>query len=400
MYTPQKLASFQVDGISRDSIVTIDAARLYDPETNGQSGKEIRFLSDGQAMRSTVCFGPYISLRAGFYVARLHGEMTGSFEVRFTRNKGQHILASQVIRAIDDALFFTIPDQASDFEIVVATTRDSMSFDLDRVELYRMTEREFSATKLLTPQLHEIAFLQNEPPLTNPGFVKGRNIRAGYLRGTYIASGAAQAILRDPDWIAAQEAAEGRSIAAPNHLLNLFLLIKYSPISGNIIEFGAFRGGTSLMIAALLKRLGSDRKVYALDTFAGMPASCDSNLDMHVPGGFSEASYEELVEVRDRRGLDNLVILKGLFEDTIDQIPREERRFFLAHVDCDIYDSVKFSINYTAAYAVKGAYLVFDDPLVFDCLGAFQAVEEELVQKRGLFAEQAYPHLVYRCPIE
>lgn len=172
--------------------------------------------------------------------------------------------------------------------------------------------------------------------------------------------------------------------------------LKYSNISGNLIEFGAFRGGTSLMMAPLLKQLGSNRKVYALDTFAGMPET-DPVLDAHTPGGFFEANYEDLMAVRDRHGLDNLVILKGLFQDTVSQIPVEDRKFFFAHVDCDIYESVKFSINYTAEHAVPGAYLVFDDPLVHDCLGAFQALEEELVQKRGLFAEQVYPHLVYRC---
>ena len=398
MYAPQTLKNVRLDTISDDNIVRIEAERLHDPIVSGPGNRKVQFKFKGETPGTTVCFGPYISLPAGFYLVQLYGTISGAFEILLTRNAGKHIIAGQVIGAMTDALFFQLPEGAEAFEVVVRTTRDSIAFSLDRVDLIRMSGDEFAATKLLPSKLHELRFLQTEAAGTGSGVSKGRNIRAGYLRGTYIARGEAEAILSDPDWIAAQEAAEGLSIVPRNCLFNLFLLLKYSNINGNIIEFGAFRGGVSLMIATLLKNLGSTRKVYALDTFEGMPESCNPVLDMHIPGGFADTNYEALVAIRDRRGLDNLVILKGLFQDTVGQIPENERKFFLAHIDCDIYESVKFSIDYAAKHAVDGAYLVFDDPLIYDCLGAFQAVEEELIQKRGLFAEQAYPHLVYRYP--
>jgi hypothetical protein len=398
MYAPQTLKNASLDAISGDNIVRIEAERLYDPNVNGPGNKKVRFSSKGEPPRTTVCFGPYISLPAGSYLVQLHGTISGAFEVFFTRSVGKHVIANQVIAAMTDAMVLQLPEAVEAFEVVVRTTRDSIAFTLDGVDLIRVNSDKFSATNLLPPSLHELRLLQTQPAAINPGVSKGRNIRAGYLRGTYIASGEAEAIAHDPDWIAAQEAAEDLSIVPRNCLFNLFLLLKYSNINGNIIEFGAFRGGVSLMMATLLKNLGSTRKVYALDTFEGMPESCNPVLDMHTPGVFSDTNYEALVAIRDRRGLDNLVILKGLFQDTVGQIPENERKFFLAHVDCDIYESVKFSIDYTAKHAVDGAYLVFDDPLIYDCLGAFQAVEEELIQKRGLFAEQAYPHLVYRYP--
>ena len=47
---------------------------------------------------------------------------------------------------------------------------------------------------------------------------------------------------------------------------------------------------------------------------------------------------------------------------------------------------------------VPEGYIVFDDPLHGSCLGAMQAIEETLLHEDRLFAEQMYPHPVYRYP--
>ena len=247
------------------------------------------------------------------------------------------------------------------------------------------------------PELAKLQLLQTAAVDENPGIEAGRNIGAGYLRGTGLEYGnLVPFIEQDPDWIAAMAASRGRSIVAPHRLMNLFLIIKYSEMSGNIIEFGAYTGGSSIFMAALSKRLGKPSKVFALDTFTGMPAS-DPLLDMHGAGDFP-ANFEELQLLKTELKLDNLILIKGLFQDGVRQIPAEERRFYVSHVDCDIYTSVRFSIAFAKEHAVPGAYIVFDDPLTSNCLGALKPVEQDLVQKEGLFAEQVYPHLVYRFP--
>jgi hypothetical protein len=249
----------------------------------------------------------------------------------------------------------------------------------------------------MLPELEKLQHLQTAPVDENPGIEAGRNIGAGYLRGTGLEYGKLLPFIeQDPDWIAAIAASRGRSIVAPHRLMNLFLIIKYSEMPGNIIEFGAYTGGSSIFMAALSKRLGKPSKVFALDTFAGMPDS-DPLLDMHGAGDFL-ANFDELQLLKTELQLDNLVLIKGLFQDGVRQIPAEESRFYLSHVDCDIYTSVRFSIAFTKEHAVPGAYIIFDDPLTSNCLGALKPVEEDLVQKEGLFAEQVYPHLVYRFP--
>jgi hypothetical protein len=249
----------------------------------------------------------------------------------------------------------------------------------------------------IPPELEKLLHLQTAPVDENPGIEAGRNIGAGYLRGTGLEYGKLVPFIEhDPDWIAAIAASRGRSIVAPHRLMNLFLIIKFSEMPGNIIEFGAYTGGSSIFMAALSKRLGKPSKVFALDTFTGMPDS-DPLLDMHGAGDFP-ANFDELQLLKTELQLDNLVLIKGLFENGVQQIPAEERRFYLSHVDCDIYTSVRFSIAFTKEHAVPGAYIIFDDPLTSNCLGALKPVEQDLVQKEGLFAEQVYPHLVYRFP--
>ena len=97
---------------------------------------------------------------------------------------------------------------------------------------------------------------------------------------------------------------------------------------GNIIEFGAYTGGSSIFMAALSKRLGRASKVFALDTFTGMPAS-DPLLDMHGAGDFP-GNLDELQLLKTKLQLDNLVLIKGLFQDAVRQIPAEERRFCIS----------------------------------------------------------------------
>jgi len=235
-------------------------------------------------------------------------------------------------------------------------------------------------------------------PDSDEGIDAGRNVRAGYSRGVGLEFGKLHPLIDDdPDWQAAYEVAQLRSIVAPQRLMNLFLIMKYSPITiGNVIEFGSYRGGSALLFAILAKRLRPNCKVYALDTFEGMPPT-DENLDRHRAGAFADTSFDELQSLKQDLKLDNLIILKGLFQETVKLIPLENRRLFLTHVDCDVYASVKFSIRYAKRNSVPGAYVIFDDPLTSDCLGSMKAMEEDLIQN-GCHAEQVYPHFVFRYP--
>ena len=148
-------------------------------------------------------------------------------------------------------------------------------------------------------------------------------------------------------------------------------------------------------MAEVCKALHPGTKVYALDTYEGMPA-VDTTRDAHRAGNFSDTGYEELKTVIARTGLDNLELVRGRFEDTSDELLKRVGKVRLVHVDCDIYSAVVYSYDVTIPYMVDGGYWAFDDALYSSCIGAMEAVEEAVVQRDRRFSEQSWPHLVYR----
>ena len=227
----------------------------------------------------------------------------------------------------------------------------------------------------------------------------GRSLHDGYQRGCGLMhTDLPVAIAADPLYRAAVEASGGWSIMTGAKQMDLFLLL--TRFLGrldchNVIEFGSYRGGNALFMAWILRDLHPEAKVYALDTYAGMPET-DSTRDVHYAGDFGDSSAAALEARRDALGLTNLVVVQGLFEDTFPAIAARDERFGLAHIDCDIYSAVKYAQTAVWPRMCRGGYVVYDDADVPSCIGATEAVEE-LVMERRLHAEQVWPHWVFRA---
>jgi predicted O-methyltransferase YrrM len=233
------------------------------------------------------------------------------------------------------------------------------------------------------------------------GFRKGRSVQEGYQRGWGLEFGELAArVAEDLDYRAALSAAEGRTMVAPPRLMNLFLILKFFAPAlppGHIVEYGSYRGGSALFMATIAARLLPGTRVLALDTYAGMPAT-DAAIDAHRPGDFADAGLDALRERGRALGLVNVDFIKGAFADTAPGTLRAAGAVRLAHIDCDIHDSVACAYDATVPFMVPGGYLVFDDSTTSSCLGATEVVEEIVVRRDGLLSEQIYPHHVFRAP--
>jgi len=228
---------------------------------------------------------------------------------------------------------------------------------------------------------------------------RGRNAYEGYQRGAGIIGGLRGLIARDPDYIEALSLAADRSILAPDKLCNLFLIIKfYLPKLefGHVIEFGSFRGGSAFFIASLAKKFLPGTMVYSLDTFEGMPAT-DKSIDAHNAQDFATTSLQEIEEAKTKLGLDNVHFVRGLFSSTADDVLRTAQRIRLAHIDCDIYESVRYAYSVIKPYMVPTGYYVFDDSTEPTCIGATEVVEDIVIRRDGLLSEQVFPHHVFRA---
>src|SRR5206468_7374084 len=128
---------------------------------------------------------------------------------------------------------------------------------------------------------------------------------------------------------------------APVNLANIYLIIRFfigRLASQDIVEFGSFRGGSAFFMARCLKEFFPDARVYALDTFDGMPDT--AAIDWHKTGDFRGADVHDVRSAAKMEGLDNLIVEKGLFQVTFPIVASKVTSFGLAHIDCDIFASV------------------------------------------------------------
>lgn len=232
------------------------------------------------------------------------------------------------------------------------------------------------------------------------GLRQGRNIYEGYQRGWGLQfGGLRQNILDDPLYQEAFAVASDRTIMSEENRMNIFLLLRFfldKIAFGHIVEYGSYRGGSAIFMAKVVKELYPGMKVFALDSFAGMPIT-DKAVDAHNMGDFSDSNIDSLQERVDELKLDNLVLVKGLFESTSDSVMTQAGKVSLAHIDCDIASAVKYSYESVMPFMVEGGYVVLDDATVSSCIGATEVVEDLLIRRDGLNSEQIWPHFVFRA---
>jgi predicted O-methyltransferase YrrM len=228
---------------------------------------------------------------------------------------------------------------------------------------------------------------------------KGRCVKAGEWRAFGLEFGRTSDIVSiDPLYKEACAVSSGRSIMAEQKRMNIFLIMKFflNRIStGHIIEFGSYKGGNALFMAHVARKLYPGMKVYALDTFDGMPKT-DKSVDWHRERDFHDADLDGLNALIERHNLDNLILVPGLFQDTVSDVLSKDGEFCFAHIDCDINSAVSYAYDAIKPAMVKGGYIAFDDPLTSSCIGAMEAVEDLLYHRDALYAEQMFPHPVFR----
>jgi len=206
-------------------------------------------------------------------------------------------------------------------------------------------------------------------------------------------------ILSDPLYQEAFAAASDLSIMSEGNRMNIYLLLRFFldkiPF-GHIIEYGSYRGGQAIFMAYVVQKLFPGMKVFALDTFEGMPQS-DKNVDAHNLGDFSDVDLDKLKARIDELNLDNLVVVKGLFENTNDSVMAQAGKVSLAHIDSDLAQSVKYSYEGVKPFMVDGGYIVFDDATISSCIGATEVIEDLVIRRDGLNSEQIWPQYVFRA---
>lgn len=168
------------------------------------------------------------------------------------------------------------------------------------------------------------------------------------------------------------------------------LLDMIERFDGAIIECGVHRGASLMGILHHLYRRGvATATLYGCDSFQGLPtptaedAQPDGSFHHRAaPGTFGDTS-RRFVEWRIRavRWPYEVRFLEGRFDRTLPTLG--SRRFLLAHVDCDLYESYRVCLRELYPRMLPGGYMVFDE---YDAPsgkypGSRRAIDEFLADK-------------------
>lgn len=143
-------------------------------------------------------------------------------------------------------------------------------------------------------------------------------------------------------------------------------------IPGDFIETGAWRGGATIFMRALLKdRNIQDRLVWVADSFQGLPPpnekySADKNSLHHLQEELS-VSLEEVLENFKKYGLldEKVRFLVGWFKDTLPTASIQ--KLAILRLDGDMYESTMDALEALYPKLSEGGYLIIDDWCLSGC---------------------------------
>ena len=157
-------------------------------------------------------------------------------------------------------------------------------------------------------------------------------------------------------------------------------------IDGDVIETGVWRGGTCILMRAILKSQEiTNRKVWVADSFEGLP--CPNPVLYPEDLGDTLYTFNELIvsidEVKNNFKKYNLldeqvVFLKGWFKDTISSAPIE--KLSILRLDGDMYESTIDVLFHLYPKLAIGGYCIIDD------WGAIPACKKAVEDYRRVFS--------------
>lgn len=171
-------------------------------------------------------------------------------------------------------------------------------------------------------------------------------------------------------------AAVGEHTLVDEHrLFELWSLARHRPdVDGDILEVGVWRGGSGALLARATQCAGSGARVFLCDTFRGVVKA--SARDSTYRGGEHSTSPASVNELLERLGLDNTIVLEGVFpEETASALG--DARIALCHIDVDVYESARDILHWVWPRLAQGGIVVFDDYGFQGCDGVTRLVNDE-----------------------
>ena len=181
---------------------------------------------------------------------------------------------------------------------------------------------------------------------------------------------------REQDFMRLYEQVKPYTMTSVEALFALYSGVNYvldRNILGDFVECGVWRGGSSLLVALILKQRGvTDRKVVLYDTFSGMPAPTEFDVDKYGRTGFQMmeeyaddvgwcyASLEDVSSIFKEQDFDFPVeFIEG---DVMATLPKQQlSSISLLRLDTDWYESTALEYELLYPKLSTGGVLIIDD---------------------------------------
>lgn len=162
------------------------------------------------------------------------------------------------------------------------------------------------------------------------------------------------------------------SVVPHEKLVFLWDCVSNAP-SGDLVEVGCWRGGSSLTIATAAQSFKPGSVFFICDTFKGVALTGEKD-NVAKDGDFGDTSREHVTQLLESRDLSNFRIVEGIFPHTSEQVTSKTISFL--HIDVDTYEGYKAILHWAQDKLVPGAIIVFDDYAYWGCKGVDLAVNE------------------------
>ena len=184
------------------------------------------------------------------------------------------------------------------------------------------------------------------------------------------------------------------SMSSVRRLVNTVKACRYvieNNIPGDFVECGVWRGGNAILAKKIFEHLNSDKKVWMFDTFEGMTAptnvdieainqiSAKNKFDESQTNTHNEWCYASLEDVQkncSNSGIDiaALKFIKGDVCDTLKKPDNVPDHISVLRLDTDWYESTRAELEVLYPKLSNGGVLIIDDYGHWE--GARKAVDE------------------------
>ncbi len=132
-------------------------------------------------------------------------------------------------------------------------------------------------------------------------------------------------------------------------------------LTGDVIEIGAYKGGTAAFIGNVLKTEQIKSHLFVADTYEGVVNASPDYDPVYQGGEHADTSVEDVTRLLNKFcAKDSFSIIKGIFPDSA---PEEfkNRKVKFCHIDVDVYSGSVESYSYLYPLMDSGAVAIFDD---------------------------------------